>query len=68
MSLVGVRVRRVLQSYVQRRGWGSSLYGEVPCPKAGGSREQSLDDEVQCIMDNGHMGPLPVDRMRDRHH
>ena len=39
-------------------GWGS-LYGGVPVTGALG--QGFLYGEVQCIMDNGHVGP-PVDR------
>ena len=36
---------------------------QVPCPQGVGIG--SLYSEVQCIMGNGHMGP--VDRQTDRH-
>ena len=62
-----------MKSHVWGRAWwgslysesgGESLYSKVLCP----GRWGSLYGEVQCIMDNGHLGPtIPVNRMTDRH-
>ena len=46
-------------------GWGS-LNNKAPCLGAGLTLGGSLYGEVRCIMGNGHMGPVPVDRMMDR--
>ena len=47
-------------AFVLDMGCLGPLYSEAPCLEGKGWAWVSPYGEVQCIMDNGHMGPLPL--------